>query len=66
MSLIQLLETGRSLAERIPYSLVALVARLAVADVFWTLGPDQGRGLPHPRGDLFPLPGRVQGPAAAA
>ena len=30
MSLIQLLETGRSLAERIPYSLVALVARLAV------------------------------------
>ena len=31
----QLLETGRSLAERIPYSAVALVSRLALASVFW-------------------------------
>ena len=33
--LIDWLETGRRLAERIPYSLVALVARLSVASVFW-------------------------------
>ena len=38
MSLIQLLETGRSLAERVPYSLVALVARFGVASVFWRSG----------------------------
>jgi putative oxidoreductase len=31
----QLLETGRSLAERIPYSAVALVSRFALASVFW-------------------------------
>jgi len=34
-ALKNLLETGRRLAEGIPYSLVALVARLAVATVFW-------------------------------
>lgn len=34
-TLINCLESGRRLAERIPYSLVALVARLAVASVFW-------------------------------
>ena len=33
--LIDWLETGRRLAERIPYSLVALIARLSVASVFW-------------------------------
>jgi len=44
MSLIQLLETGRSLAERIPYSLIALVARLAVADVFWRSGQTKVEG----------------------
>ena len=44
MSLIQLLETGRSLAERIPYSVVALVARLAVADVFWRSGQTKVEG----------------------
>ncbi|MDJ0513044.1 MAG: DoxX family protein [Methyloceanibacter sp.] len=32
---VNLLEAGRQLAERIPYSLVALVARLSVATVFW-------------------------------
>jgi putative oxidoreductase len=31
----QLLEAGRSLAERIPYSAVALVSRFALAGVFW-------------------------------
>ena len=34
-TLIDWLEAGRRLAERIPYSIVALVARLAVANVFW-------------------------------
>jgi len=34
-TLIDWLEAGRRLAERIPYSIVALVARLAVAAVFW-------------------------------
>ena len=34
-ALAELLEAGRRLAERIPYSLVALVARFAVAAVFW-------------------------------
>ncbi len=33
--MIRLLEAGRSLAEWIPYALVALVARVAVASVFW-------------------------------
>lgn len=31
----QLLEAGRSLVERIPYSAVALVSRFALASVFW-------------------------------
>src|SRR4249920_462334 len=44
MSLIRLLETGRSLAERIPYSLIALVARLGVADVFWRSGQTKVEG----------------------
>ena len=34
-ALIETLDAGRRLAERIPYSLVALVARFAVAAVFW-------------------------------
>jgi len=34
-TLIDWLEAGRRLAERIPYSIVALVARVAVASVFW-------------------------------
>lgn len=37
-ALVNLLETGRQLAERIPYSLVALIARLSVASVFWRSG----------------------------
>ena len=44
MSLVRLLETGRSLAERIPYSLLALVARLGVANVFWRSGQTKVEG----------------------
>jgi putative oxidoreductase len=43
-TLIDLLEAGRRLAERIPYSLVALVARLAVASVFWRSGQTKVEG----------------------
>ena len=35
MSPLQLLEAGRSLAERIPYSAVTLISRFALASVFW-------------------------------
>src|SRR5438105_15043259 len=45
MSLATLLQTGRSLAERIPYSAVALLARVAVASVFWRSGQTKVIGL---------------------
>jgi putative oxidoreductase len=45
MSLIRALETGGSLAERIPYSLVALVSRFAVASVFWRSGQTKAHGV---------------------
>lgn len=38
MRLINCLEAGRSLAERVPYSLLGLVSRLAIASVFWRSG----------------------------
>jgi putative oxidoreductase len=38
MSPIAVLEAGRALAERIPQSFVSLVARVAVAGVFWRSG----------------------------
>lgn len=38
MWLIDMLERGRALAERIPYSLVALLSRFAIASVFWRSG----------------------------
>lgn len=38
------LEKGRSLAERIPYSLVALASRIAVADIFWRSGQTKVSG----------------------
>src|ERR1700720_4410736 len=38
MSLIGVLESGRSLAERIPNSLLTLVSRFAVASIFWRSG----------------------------
>ncbi len=44
MWLANLLEQGRALAQRIPYSLVALLARLAVAGVFWRSGRPRSRG----------------------
>jgi putative oxidoreductase len=42
--MINVLEKGRALAMRIPYSLVALVARLAVASVFWRSGQTKVEG----------------------
>ena len=39
MHLLALLKTGRNLAERIPYSLIALASRIAVATVFWRRAP---------------------------
>jgi putative oxidoreductase len=44
MTLSKLLETGRSLTERIPDSAVALVSRLAVASVFWRSGQTKVSG----------------------
>ena len=38
------LEQGRNLAERIPYTVIALAARLAVADVFWRSGQTKVSG----------------------
>jgi len=37
-------EKGRKLAERIPYSLIALTSRFAVADVFWRSGQTKVNG----------------------
>ncbi len=45
MSPIALLESGRALTERIPYSFVALVARVAVAGVFWRSGQTKISGI---------------------
>ena len=39
------LEKGRTLAERIPYSFIALASRIAVADVFWRSGRTKVNGL---------------------
>jgi putative oxidoreductase len=44
MSLTNILEHGRSLAERIPYGVVALLARFAVAGVFWRSGQTKVSG----------------------
>jgi putative oxidoreductase len=43
-TLMNWLDAGRRLAERIPYCLVALVARLAVASVFWRSGQTKVEG----------------------
>jgi putative oxidoreductase len=40
----ELLENGRNLAERTPYSLVALASRIAVADIFWRSGRTKVQG----------------------
>ena len=44
-TLINWLDAGRRLAERIPYSIVALVARVAAASVFWRSGQTKVDGL---------------------
>lgn len=54
MSIAQWLEAGRSWAERIPYSLVALVSRFAVASVFWRSGQTKVRNF-HIRDEVFYL-----------
>src|SRR6266536_1211591 len=48
MSVIGMLEAGRSFAERIPYSLLALASRFAVASIFWRSLYDDRRGTPVP------------------
>jgi putative oxidoreductase len=53
--LIGWLETGRRLAERIPYSLVALVTRFAVASVFWRSGETKVDGFFHIKDNTFYL-----------
>lgn len=42
---LELLERGRTMAERVPYSVVALAARFAVASVFWRSGQTKVSGL---------------------
>jgi putative oxidoreductase len=51
--LINWLEAGRRLAERIPYSLVDLVARLAVASVFWRSGRTKVEGFLQIKDNTF-------------
>jgi len=52
-TLINWLEAGRRLAERIPYSLVALVARFAVASVFWRSGQTKVEGFLQIKDNTF-------------
>jgi putative oxidoreductase len=52
-TLIKGLEAGRELAERIPYSLVALVARIAAASVFWRSGQTKMDGFLHIKDSTF-------------
>ena len=40
----ELLETGRSLAARGPQSLIALLSRIAIADIFWRSGQTKVSG----------------------
>jgi putative oxidoreductase len=47
-------EYGRGRAERVPYSLVALVSRFAVASVFWRSGQTKVHGF-HIREETFDL-----------
>lgn len=54
MSLITLLEQGRSLARRIPFSALALVSRLSIAATFWRSGQTKVSGF-HLREETFVL-----------
>jgi len=47
------LEKGRELAEAIPYAIVALVARIAVANVFWRSGQTKVEGFFHIKENTF-------------
>jgi putative oxidoreductase len=44
MPLVEVLERGRAFAERVPYSVVALASRLAIASVFWRSGQTKVSG----------------------
>lgn len=44
MHVVELMEKGRALAERIPYSAIALASRIAVADIFWRSGRTKVNG----------------------
>ena len=52
-TLINWLEAGRQLAERIPYSFVALLARVAAASVFWRSGQTKVDGFLHIKDSTF-------------
>ena len=52
MWLMNWLEAGRALAERIPYSIVALVGRVAAASVFWRSGQTKIEGF-HIKAQTF-------------
>ena len=45
MLVLELMEKGRALAERIPYGVIALASRIAVADIFWRSGRTKVNGL---------------------
>ncbi len=55
MSRIAILETGRSLAESIPQSFISLVARIGLANVFWTSGQTKVDGFLHISDNTFYL-----------
>ena len=44
MLVLELMEKGRALAERIPYGVIALASRIAVADIFWRSGRTKVNG----------------------
>jgi len=52
-TLVNWLDAGRRLAERIPYALVALVARFAVASAFWRSGQTKVEGFFHIKDNTF-------------
>jgi putative oxidoreductase len=52
---VTLLESGRRLADRVPQSIVSLVARFAVANVFWMSGQTKVDGFLHVSENTFYL-----------
>lgn len=44
MQVVEVLEKGRALAERVPYGAIALASRIAVADIFWRSGRTKVNG----------------------